>query len=311
MTESVALSQSTAKWVLASADATVEITATIVGGNVVFNYALVSGVADLNGFYIDINNDGGKIKSLGGGNNMNGAGADGDKLDGFDYATALGTVGGNDADNTSGTVTVSLSALKITSLDQLATAEVGIRATSVGEDREGSLKLAGTGEVCVPPEPEDLCDRPLDGASVSGWIEMQDAQITQLTLNFYDLSGAHKGDTSGDWYYSVAINVPAEMGEDPDAYLDQLVAMLIEQDVFVESTDWLKSVVVTDCHGNRTNYNTRDFNQDDPANPESPDHLPWTVYGDLDHVLTPETDIAGHTDATYQVELSGDSFVFA
>ncbi|AUH62748.1 hypothetical protein CX676_00070 [Paracoccus zhejiangensis] len=295
---------------------TIEVIATIVGDNVVFNYELISGKADLNGFFIDVNNDGGSITKVGtNSNNMNGSDTDGDKLNGFDYAKALGSVGGNDADNTSGTVTVSLSALKVTSLDQLANSEIGIRATSVGENREGSLKLAGTGEVCQP-EPPDLCDRPLDGPDVAGKIEMQDAQITNLTLSFYNVddgNGGYQptpGDTSGDWYYTVSIDVPAEMGEDPDAYLDQIVAMLVEQDPFIDRSDILKSVIVTDCHGDKANYNIPDFAQNNPLDPEAADDLPWTVFSDQDHILDDNTDIAGHTEANYVLELNGDSFAF-
>ena len=88
------MSAGTAKWTLSSGDVTVEVTATLDGaGNVTFNYELVSGIADLNGFFIDIGNDGGAISKIAGGNNMNGSDADGDKLDGFDFAQALGSVG--------------------------------------------------------------------------------------------------------------------------------------------------------------------------------------------------------------------------
>ncbi|WP_299845890.1 hypothetical protein [uncultured Paracoccus sp.] len=310
--------ESFAKWVLSSGGVSVEVIATILDGNVVFKYQLLSGKADLNGFFIDVNNDGGSITKVGSNaNNMNGSDTDGDKLDGFDYAKALGSVGGNDADNTAGTVTVSLSALKITSLDQLANAEIGIRATSVSGAAGGatSLKLADTGEV-RHPEPVDLCDRPLDGPDVAGKIEMQDAQITNLTLSFYNVddgNGGYQptpGDTSGDWYYTVSINVPAEMGEDPDAYLDQIVALLVEQDPFIDRSDILKSVIVTDCRGDQANYNIADFAQDNPLNPEAPDSLPWTVFNDQDHILTAETDVAGHTEATYTLEMQNDSFAF-
>lgn len=309
------------KWVLESSEATVEVTATLDGaGNVVFSYELVRGIADLNGFFIDINNDGGSITRIGtNSNNMNGSDTDGDRLNGFDYAAVLGTVGGNDADNTSGTVTVPLSLLNITTLAQLANAEIGIRATSVGEDRDGSVKMADTGTVCVD-EPEDLCDRPLDGSSVDGYVPMQTAQITALTFTFYHVSddpaGPYSptpGDTSGDWYYTVTVNVPAEMGEDPDAYLTDILDLLAATDPYVDAAfaalendnHYTKSVIVTDCHGNRENY-AIELND----NGEAPDDLPWTVFNDTDHVLDAATDIAGHTEATYDLAISGDAFVF-
>lgn len=303
--------ETSAKWVLSSGGVTVEVTATIVGGNVVFNYALTSGKADLNGFFIDVNNDGGAITSVGSkANSMTGLDSDGDKLNGFDYAKSLGSLAGNDANHTSGTLTVSLSSLKITSLDQLADSEIGIRATSGSGCHGNPLKLAGTGEIINPPEP-DLCDRPLDGHSVAGYVEMQDEQITNLTLTFYDADSAqHVGDTSGDWYYTVSIDVPAEMGEDPDAYLDQIVAMLVEQDPFVDSSDYVKSVIVTDCDGDRANYNLQDYAQNNPLDPEAADDLPWIVFNEESHILTALTDVAGHTEANYALEMNGDAFVF-
>lgn len=309
------------KWVLSAGDVVVEVEATLDGnGNIVFNYELVSGIADLNGFYIDINNDGGRITKLAGGNNMNGSDSDGEKLDGFDYAKVIGTTGGNDADTTSGTLTVSLATLKITGLMDLAGAEIGIRATSVGEDRDDSLKLANTGEYCEPEEPGDLCDRPLDGTNVEGKVEMADAQITQLTLTFYNVDygdgtyGPTPGDTSGDWYYTVTVNVPAEMGEDPDAYLDQIVALLVEQDPFIDpgyalmenDRFYVKSVIVTDCHGDRTNY---DLELD--QNGEESDLLPSNVFNDFDHVLDENTDFDAHVEATYDLTISGDEFILA
>jgi len=137
------------KWTLTSGDVTVEVIATDDGfGNITFTYELVSGIADLNGFFIDIGNDGGDISKLSGGNNMKGSDSDGDRLDGFDIAEEIGTVGGNDEDTTSGTLTFTMAELGISSLAELADAEIGIRATSVGEDREDSLKLADTGTYC-------------------------------------------------------------------------------------------------------------------------------------------------------------------
>lgn len=142
---------------------TVTMTATVDGdGFITLAYELVGGYGDLNGLYIDFFNDGGLINTLGPGNNMNGAGADG-----FDYAVALGSVGGSDTDVVSGDITDLTWAdfthenkdgqtVTVSTLEELAEAEAGFRITSVGEvpeDREGSLKLTAVGEFC--PEEAD------------------------------------------------------------------------------------------------------------------------------------------------------------
>ncbi|MCT4372820.1 hypothetical protein CLG85_021935 [Yangia mangrovi] len=89
------MSTASVTWQLTAGDVSVLVTATDDGsGNITFKYELVGGIADLNGFFIDIDNDGGVFRSLGGGNNMNGSDSDGDKLDGFDFAAQIGTVGG-------------------------------------------------------------------------------------------------------------------------------------------------------------------------------------------------------------------------
>lgn len=118
----------------------VGVTAVQVAGGVQFTVNLLSGIADLNGFYLDVNGDGGPILSLGGGNNMN-------STAGFDYAHVLGTVGGNDADVTSATFTISG-----ISLSDLDGSIIGLRATSVGEDRADSFKLTGEMDVTVTPD---------------------------------------------------------------------------------------------------------------------------------------------------------------
>lgn len=309
------------KWTLTAGDVVVEVSASLNdAGEVVFSYDLISGTADLNGFYVDLDNDGGSIRKLEGGNNMNGSDSDGDKLDGFDWAAIIGTVGGNDADTTSGSVTVSMAELGITSLADLDGAEIGIRATSVGEDREDSLKLADTGTYCEPEEPEepvDLCDRPIDGENVDGKIAMQDNQITEISVAYYiaptydeDGNGPFfPGDTNDDVHYVVTVSVPAEMGEDPDAYLEQLLSAIAAADPNVQENSLVKSVIITDCHGNQQNYAIA-FD----ANGELTDTLSDGLFGVLERdggELPADLDLAYWLDATYDLTLSGDEFLFA
>lgn len=179
------------KWTLSSGDVTVEITGTIVGGKIYLTYELVSGTADLNGMFIDYCNNGGSITSIGSkSNNMNGSDTDGDKLDGFDDAKELGTVGGNDADNTGDIVCFEipddwcgLSTEEM--LEKLAKSEIGIRATSVGEDREGSLKLADTGVYC-PPEEEtnDFPTMDHDLSNAVFYFKNEDGTFTKVKVEF-------------------------------------------------------------------------------------------------------------------------------
>jgi T1SS-143 domain-containing protein len=123
---------------LSGSGVTFEVYAAQTPTGVQFTVKLVSGIADANGFFVDENGDGGPIFTLGGGNNMNGAST------GFDYAVSLGSVGGNDADVTQATFTIDG-----LSLNDIDGAILGIRATSVGPDRNDSVKLTGTAD--VPP----------------------------------------------------------------------------------------------------------------------------------------------------------------
>ncbi|MEZ0226489.1 MAG: Ig-like domain-containing protein [Alphaproteobacteria bacterium] len=123
---------------------TVEVTGVQTSGGVQFTVKVLSGIGDLNGFYLDFGGDGGPITALGSGNNMN-------PTAGFDYAVNLGSVGGSDADVTNITFTVDN-----ISLSDLEGALIGIRATSVGTNREGSVKL--TGEVDTTTVHNDTTD---------------------------------------------------------------------------------------------------------------------------------------------------------
>jgi hypothetical protein len=148
----------TTSWEISGGGVTIEVTAEVVNGNVVLSYKIVEGEGDLNGIFIDWKDDGGDSSQIGSkANNMNGSDENGFKLNGFDWAEELGSVGGNDEDHTEGTVSFSLDELReylcldadateAQIMEALAGARIGFRLTSVGEDREDSLKLTGTGE---------------------------------------------------------------------------------------------------------------------------------------------------------------------
>jgi len=98
---------------------------------------------DLNGFFLDLDGDGGPIRSYGSAsNNMNGGGRDG-----YDHAVVLGAVGGNmSLDFRNG-----FWLLEGITLEDLEGADAGLRATSYGYgNRADSLKL---GDEFTPPPP--------------------------------------------------------------------------------------------------------------------------------------------------------------
>lgn len=285
------MSDGSVTWTLSAGDVTVEVVATLDGsGNVTFEYNLVSGTADLNGFFIDIGNDGGDISKLSGGNNMKGSDSDGDKLDGFDFAQEIGTTGGSDADTTSGTVTYSMAELGISSLEELANAEIGIRATSVGEDREDSLKLAGTGEYCPPDDPPE--------DNFPEWPQ----DISNMTLVF----NQPEGDTNGDGYYTVKINVPGELGDDPDAYIEDLLAALIAADANLDATADLMGLVIKGGNQEDTQfYAYGDYDANGPDPDPLPSGIGFALPGDSGNV-----EPVNAIDTDLDLTLSGDDFLF-
>lgn len=292
-------------WTLQGKGVTVEITAMLDDkGNVVLSYELTEGQADLNGLYLDIGNDGGPISSLGCGNNMRGSDTDGDKLDGFDFAQKLGSTGGHDADNTGGTVVVSMADLGITSLAELADSEIGVRATSVGESRDCSVKLADTGELCEDEkEPTD----PGNGGG-EGFFPTADCGATRLTLVFSpETDGAGNwfpatGDQNEDWYYTVQINLSGDVPKDADDYIQQLLADLNAADVNIHDGSNLKGMFIeSDC--GETGYYAYGYSE----NGDAPDDLPGGFEISLvDGTVGPTLVI----DATFSATATGDAFLF-
>lgn len=209
-------------WTLTDGDVVIETRATDDGlGNITFTFELVSGSGDINGLYIDINNDGGSISDLGGGNNMNGAG------DGFDFAVALGSVGGNDADVTMGTVTgFTLVDFGVSDLEELAASELGFRLTSVGDDREGSLKLLAVGEYYpdFEPDPGLSVTKTADVQSVAAAdseivytyevVNEGNVALTNVTLMDDNFTPGDSGDDFAPVYQSGDTNLNGELDVD-------------------------------------------------------------------------------------------------
>jgi len=252
------------KWTLSGGGVIVNITAKMnADGSVTLSYGLdeSSVQADLNGIFIDFDNDGGAITSIGSkANNMNGSDSDGDTLDGFNLAESLGSVGGSDADHTSGSWTISAGDLKnfnITSLKDLANAEIGIRATSVGDDREESVKLADTGVYCPEDTPTD--DYPAD------------FPLSNATLIFKATDETAGLDKNGDGYVAVKID-DWDFGKiDFDDYEGAVLAKLASEHGLSED-DFL-GVVLKGGTGDTLFYSYGDDDPDFDPFPSAP--LGW------------------------------------
>ncbi|WP_103175087.1 hypothetical protein [Paracoccus sp. SY] len=288
------------KWTLSGGGVIVNVTAKMnADGSVTLSYNLDenSAQADLNGIFIDFGNNGGTITSIGTkSNNMNGSDTDGDKLDGFDLAQVLGTVGGSDADNVSGTWTISAADLQkygITSLSQLADAEIGIRATSVGEYRDGSVKLADIGEFCpAPTETDDYPDAfPLSNATL-----------------IFDVTDSTKAlDKNGDGYVAVKID-NWDFGKlDFDDY-EAAILKELAADHGLSAEDFLGVILKGGNEPNSTQFYAKgDDNPDTDPFPEAPANWAST---DADYWLN-YPPAQGNIDAT-RVDLNYivDDFTF-
>lgn len=164
---------------------------------------------DLNGFFLDVGGDGGTVRNVAGqrANNMNGG-----NNDGFDHAVGLGSVGGRDADWTSGSFVI-----EGITLADLAGADAGLRATSYGPNGEGSLKLVAD---YTPPPPPPVDDFPL-------W----DQDISNVILVFNTTEGDDKPKPDGDGYYTVKIdNWPGSANDDLDNSIADILAWLEAND---------------------------------------------------------------------------------
>lgn len=242
---------------------TVFVFAAQVGGNVQFTFEtqLEEGYRiDLNGFFLDIGEDGGDIFRAGSerGNNMLGG-----NNDGYDYAISLGSVGGNDADYRTGSITI-----ENLTLAQLVGADAGLRATSYGLDGEGSLKLV---DDYTPPPPPPGDDFPLWGQDISNVI-----------LVFDTTDGDEKPRPDGDGYYTVKIDnwdaAAVAPSNDLDDSIDAILAYIIATDPNVDAdTDLLGAIIKGGTQ--TTNFYAYGENNTDPDTPPEGLGLSWTGSG--------------------------------
>lgn len=196
-----------------------------VDGGVKFTVETVSGVGDINGFFLDLGSDGGAIKSVGSNaNNMNGA-----YQSGFDYAVELGSVGGSDANYTDGCFTI-----KGITLAQLEGATAGIRATGVTGNPAGSVKLVD--QYDPPPEPGDhFPEWPQDISNIVLYFDAADVGDNLDTrpsggdgfvlVKIDDVPDSAPNDLD-DWLGDVLAYLQANL--DPDLTIDNLLGVAIK-----------------------------------------------------------------------------------
>lgn len=177
---------------------------------------------DINGFFLDIGGDGGDLTKVEGqnANNMKGG-----NNDGYDHAVGLGTVGGNDEDYTGGTFFI-----EGLTLANLEGSDAGLRATSYGEDGEGSLKLVADYEPPAPPPPPEDDFFP-------DFKEEYDHDISNVVFYFDDGEGG---------IYTVKIDGWDEVdwSNDLDDTIDEILAYLIECDDNITEDSVLLGVAI-------------------------------------------------------------------
>lgn len=187
----------------------INVYATQVGNDVVFNIKVESGKADLRGFFLDTDDNQRNdcvVKAGSSDNNMNGTGHK------FDKGFEIGSSGRGKDDVDHAQIT-----LKNVSLDNLDGLDFGIRATSVGNGRcgETSVKLVGEFDLGdePPPPPVDTSNFP-DFQTLCG-------DVKAITLYF---NGNHGPDLNNDGLFTVNIyNLDPGMDDDLDGPLEVLL----------------------------------------------------------------------------------------
>jgi hypothetical protein len=242
-------------------------------GAVQMTVKVVEGVADLRGFFMDVG-DGvagvdvegvaqrdyaiadESVTSVGSrDNNMNGTGEQ------FDVGVEIGSAGIGKDDISQATFT-----LEGVSLEQLDGLTFGVRATSVGEDRDGGVKLLGEFDIPEPPadpetppaEPpadpetppaEPPVVPPVPVPSVDGNFPQLPDNITSIVLVYNTPSG----DANGDGYYAAKVeNVSWVVEDDLDLWLVDATNYLQANDPNIDANTQLLGVAITHSDGTST-----------------------------------------------------------
>lgn len=262
---------------------------------VIMNVKVMEGDADLRGFFFDVGDsvddisiDGiaerdyeigdESITSVGSrDNNMNGTGET------FDVGLEFGTAGTYRDDISEASFT--LQGMTLEDLDGLT---FGVRATSVGEDRDGAVKLLGEFDVPEPAAEEPAAEEPAAGEAsgaepvaeapdatdpvaeapaaeqppaepvvVGGNFPQLEENISSIVL-YYDTPA---GDINDDGYYAAKVdNVSWVVEDDLDLWLVDATNYLVTNDPNVQQDTELLGVAITS--GDSTQYFAMDGNPD-------------------------------------------------
>ncbi len=121
--------------------------------------------------------------------------------------------------------------LKMTPEEFEALVYFGIRATSVGEDGEDSLKLVGKPEDCPPDDKED------------DFFPEWKQDVSNIILVFDQTEGDDKPKPDGDGYYTVKID-EWDGSRDIDDEIDDILAWLIDNDPNITEDSVLLGVII-------------------------------------------------------------------
>lgn len=266
-----------------------------VDGGVHLTVKVMEGVADLRGFFMDVGDstegvsvDGVASQDVKIGdesvttvgtrdNNMNGTGET------FDVGVEIGTAGTGRDDVSQAAFTID--GVTLEDLDGLT---FGVRATSVGEERDDAVKLLGEFDIPEPAPEEPPVEPPADPSSetptevpadtptttpsIGGNFPLLPDDITSIVLVYETTSG----DQNADGYYTAKVeNVSWVVEDDLDLWLVDATNYLEANDPNIEDDTVLAGVAIT--HGGTTDYYAMD---DDPG----VDAAPATD-------LTPETTV--------------------
>lgn len=259
----------------------IEINAEQVNGSWQLTVSVVEGYADLRGFFMDLDSDSSNdtVTQVGGkDNNMKGSG------EAFDAGYEIGTAGIGKDDISSYTVTLPAD-FDINDLDDLS---FGVRATSVGESREDSVKLVGTFDIPEPPVVDNFPTFDKDISHVTLYFDTTSGDVNGETVPNDKGNGTHQ---EPDGYYTVKIDnwqdQSADGSDDLDDYLGDILTYLVENDPNITEDTELLGVAIKGGNVDNGGYDNY-----------------YAMDGDTDAETPPTGDLVQNKeiDATYQYE---------
>jgi hypothetical protein len=260
-----------------------------IDGGVSMTVKVMEGTADLRGFFMDVGDSTAGVSVDGVAsqdykigdesvttvgtrdNNMNGTGET------FDVGVEIGTAGTGRDDVSQANFT-----LQGVSLEQLDGLTFGVRATSVGEERDDGVKLLGEFDIPEPAPEEPPVEPPADPSSetpteppaetpvptpsIGGNFPQLPDDITSIVLYY----NSPAGDINGDGFYAAKVqNVTMVVEDDLDLWLIDATNYLVNNDPNVDSSTELLGVAITHGADNTTEYYAMDNNPGVDAAPTS------------------------------------------